>query len=261
MKHSVFPVDVAAHIDRARTTPRLLRQAQPLFASLAADLFQEDKPRGELHVSDLGSCGREISARIAGLHDIAPEPQAQKKMDLGTLNGAWNAALFTTSLEDEHGESFRCILEPVVDFAGMVGHIDVDVRDYSTGVDFTKIPTVWVVEFKLTFASFKAPEAASYQKQQALGYALARKALGYTVVVEAPGTPKGKGSWNAVEHFEVTAEDTVELLRDVARLETAVKAGPRNALADPEEPWRCGTCRYSGCEKNKNPNPVKLGVA
>src|SRR6185437_13395263 len=173
--------DAVARIRQAATDPDLRAAAIVRWNAVVPSLLtphDEREPALSLRVSDAGECVRKLWNK---LHDNAEsiDPDTQiSRFDIGTVYGAWLAALLAASLERD-GYNVEC--EPEITYSGIRGHIDL--RAISPTGERT------VAEFKSTYWSgaLDAPhERAPYQVLQAVTYAIADNAAQALVITFGP---------------------------------------------------------------------------
>lgn len=243
--------DIWAFIKYALDEPSLKRAARDRLAPLVAGLFHHDDHRTTVRASDAGRCRLELWAYLHDACDI-PEDRVGEltRMDIGSLYGAWCAALFATAYEDAHPAA-RVLCEMEVSFADVPGHVDALIVNGSPQ-HLTEIKSTY-------FAGGKEPMKpvdvrAPYQVDQALIYAEAIPVPRFSLFTIAPASWTKDERGLPVRHYQddfVTAEYAGRAMREVQRLREA--EGPERPVADPRESWRCESCRYSRCPKNRNP--------
>ena len=246
--------DVLAAIERRCSDPEIRSIAAAHYAITAPAALANDHSRkpGTIRASDAGRCVREVWADVHDKFDLPQDAITQlSRFDLGTLYGAWLAALLKATLETEEPNRYRVRCEVVVERHGIPGHAD-------AFIDEQLAPDEWVpvfcTEFKSTYTikNNDAPsEKRPYQAVQVSHYSLdkrnATKDCG--IITMAPA------AWPAENRF--TFED---IDPDVWALRPEVEYGRLGAAlldempeGDPDAPWRCTGCRFSACELNKNP--------
>lgn len=243
--------DVFAFIKYARSDDTLRERARVRFAAIAPSLF--GKHAVELSASSAGRCKRELWAYLHGKLDI-PEnfDTVLMKMDLGTLNAAWCAALFAVAYTDANPGS-AVDLEGEVEHDGIPGHIDIAISR-----DGASPHCDHVVELKATFWPLRPDKVAEwtpplYHRQQACVYSAGKKAPRFSVVTFFPAAQRSGATEPTfcLQHDYETAEEIASANVELARMREAL--ADERPDADPKEAWRCATCLFSGCDKNRNP--------
>jgi len=253
------PLDLVSLIKRASLDTHLRNDAIINWRCNAKNIFEHQERTG-VRISDAGKCALELWAELHGKNDIPEDPDLQiSRFDIGTLYGLWLACLTKAVIEAEHPD-WDCDLEPEVALDGVQGHIDVLVRLRSN------LTPLWVIEFKSTYwgNALEAPhERAFYQVLQAASYAEAKRAPVFSIVTIGPAVhgkyDKQVKKWVTPSKMRQDDYQTSEYAHhaktEIKRLKTALAATP--AEADAEEDWRCKSCRYSGCNYNKNPRNLE----
>jgi hypothetical protein len=247
--------EIRAAIENALRDDALLQRAREYHAEIAGDVLLRNHERapGSLRISDAGSCSLELWAKLNDKLDIPEEPKSFLRMNNGSLMGAWLACLLKAGLEKAH--DWRTLLETTVSHDGIPGHVDATVLSGLMACEAT-------VEFKLSaWTGDWRGDCKPAHRLQSGKYALAERAPQHFVVVYYASSPdriydKATKEWFAGEWLVVHPFTTEETEFDVAleyeRLRAALsKDAP---AADPPEAWNCKYCRYSKCERNKNPN-------
>lgn len=211
-------------------------------------------------ISDVGRCSLEFVTGMRDMHDLERPLDVQLLMlDQGTLSGAWNAALLAAALPG------RVTLEPHVNLRGIPGHIDALVA--LDGGTFE------VVEFKLSQSGgqLRSPKEAGklYQIAQAGMYADAiaeggARADSFVVITSGPNVgsnkygvpyPKMRQDRYFVADFRNEIDGEIERLLTLGALDTPSAPLPP---ADAKEEWRCASCCFSACERNRNSQRLML---
>ena len=209
-----------------------------------------------LRPSNLGGCSLAIGADAHDLLDLPATSAPILMMDVGTLLGSWVAALLMTVIPDEYYVGAECS----VLYRGMPGRADLlvtRVEDHATEI----------IEIKTTpSTALRAPdEAKPYQCIQAAAYALAPDSgpaerfsiltIGYHSARSRDGEARSQIRLDTY----ATADWKSRVDAEIDRLSSAISL-PRDrvlseaaALADATEAWRCLSCRFSACPKNKHP--------
>jgi hypothetical protein len=239
-------IDVAGLIRRAAVDPEMRAKAGFVAGQLIASAFQP-QDHGGIRPSSYGSCRLALWATIHGREDIARDAVDDylAKMDLGTMTGAWNAALLYVAASRE---GWDVLLEFVPEGGG---HIDGLCRKaHSDGLDHETHGVSHVVEFKSQWSSGAIPDPASDSPQhllQAADYALRTSSPRFTLVYLRPGAKKGE----RLKQWEYEAAPYRLLIEaERERLSAALLDDP--PMPDPQNRWSCYTCRVSTCRKNKN---------
>ena len=242
-----------AAIERALAEPQLAAQAQVRFAAQAQHLFHPHKV--ELSASAAGSCSLELWAKLNGKLDLAEDYVGQVlKMDGGTMYGARIAALFAVGYEDQ----FDCTVEVEVvgEHDGIPGHVEIVVDDLHASEENAK----WMIEIKTSYWGGAVTESGAFKHSkefhvlQAAKEALIVNAPGFSVLNVYPAATKNKNPTPFIQDDFVTAEWVSAVQAEYRRLSASL--GPVAPAADPPEAWRCNFCRYSACNRNRNPlNP------
>jgi len=239
-----FPIDIKAHVFAANEDDALREKARALFLQHAQDLF-DHAPRPRLSPSMAGSCVLEAWAQVHSLTDIPHDPYTQlTRFDTGHLMGLWQAALLATILEQRYG--LTCVLEQATSYENLPGHCDIAVYEN------VEADALYVVDMKWTYWTDEIHEAKPYQVLQTAIYALALRAPWCSVFTLAPGVWRGeKSHQHDLEPWHLQENVDLEIERLKAALEDEAPEG------DPQEAWRCKTCSYSACKRNKNPRKPK----
>lgn len=210
-------------------------------------------------ISDVGRCSLELATDMCGMHDLDRTIDAQLFMlDQGTLSGAWNAALLSAALPHRVALEYSVLVGPPD--AYVPGHIDALVF-YDEG-------EAEPVEFKLTQAGgqLRSPKDASklYQIGQTGLYSDGIELRGihaptFCIVTSGPNVGKNKDGVPYPKMRQdryVTADFRNEIDGELARLQSFrgvdVPGTPLPA-PDAKEAWRCESCCFSGCARNRNP--------
>lgn len=219
-------------------------------------------------ISDVGRCSLEFVTGMRDMHDLERPLDVQLLMlDQGTLSGAWNAALLAAALPG------RVKLEHQVTLRGVPGHIDalVDCGHPSGAKWYTLEP----VEFKLsqTGGQLRSPKEAGklYQIAQAGMYtdgvneaAQYIAAESFVIVTGGPNVgsnkygvpyPKMRQDRYFVADFRNEIDGEIERLRTLGALDSPSAPLPP---ADAKEEWRCASCCFSACERNRNSQRLML---
>jgi len=258
--NKVTPAPIWDLISKALADDDMRAEAATRFRSASDLLGPKDASEG-IRVSDSGRCRLELWASLHDKFDLPQDPEVLlTRFDIGTLYGAWIAALFAVSLEC-HAPMVRVELEPTISYRGVPGHIDALVRSRHNH------DALWVVEFKSTYFS-RAPEApherAVYQVLQAATYAKSVEAPAFSIFTIAPAVQAmyDKATKTRVtppkhsQHDYVTADWSAAVDEEITRLKTATHNLPPQE--DASEEWRHRSCRYAGCPLN--PHYVDDGV-
>ena len=248
--------EILSAIERGCLDPEIRGIAAGYYASAAATALGNDHSRkpGTIRASDAGRCVRELWADLHGKLDLPQDASTQlSRFDIGTLYGAWLAAILKATLEKEDA-NIRVVLEVEVTRQGVTGHADAIVCRCLPALlnpqpeDFKPIYTC---EFKSTYgkSNKKLPsEDRFYQVAQVTHYALTYKSPMGGVITFAPA------AWPAEDRF--TAEDcdpaVYELRTDLEYARLAAALLDEMPDGDPDQAWRCQSCRFSACERNKN---------
>ena len=250
------PLDLIPLIRNACVDKKLREDARIIWRTIAKNLFEE-KHRNGIRISDSGRCILELWSELHGKLDIEEDPDLQlTRFDIGTLYGARIACLTAAAIEAAHPD-WDCVLEADVAVDGVPGHIDILVR--MRDLDLTPL---LVIEIKSTYWSGALDDPyirAPYQVHQAVSYAEGKKAPWAVILTVGPAV---HGSYSkALKAFvkpPKMRQDNYETHvhapaahREIARLKAALSPHPPEA--DAKEKWRCDSCRFSACERNKNP--------
>ena len=256
-------MNVAGYIRTANASNEMRARARVTVAEMITkgDLLAYQGRSQSIRASDFGSCRLALWAEMHNLNDITRDPidDSLTRLDVGALMGAWLGALLKQGANDD---GWDVALEYIP--AGG-GHIDALIRRRCGGCnedgegngetngmlcmscDGAAWSQAHVVEFKTGYDT-GAPKADSAAHQlQAAKYALATDAARFTLCYVKVAAPKGK----RIAQFTFDAEPYRELVaQEIKRLESAFD----NEAPDPDplEVWRCYTCRYGACSKNKN---------
>ena len=234
-------MNVAGYIRTANASNEMRARARVTVAEMITngDLLAYQGRSQSVRASDFGSCRLALWAEMHDLNDITRDPidDSLSRLDVGALMGAWLGALLEQGAVDD-GWNVALEYTPV---GG--GHIDALLYHNPQGIAIDH----HVVEFKTGYDT-GIPKADSAAHQlQAAKYALATDAARFTLCYVKVAAPKGK----RIAQFTFDAEPYRELVaQEIKRLESAFD----NEAPDPDplEVWRCYTCRYGACSKNKN---------
>jgi len=239
-------IDAVARIREASLDPDLRAVAISKWNAVVPSLLtphDERKPVVSLRVSDAGNCVRKLWNQLHGNAELIDSDTQISRFDIGTVYGAWLAALLAASLERD-GYIVDC--EPEVAYKGIRGHIDLRWR-WRFGV------ARGVVEFKSTYWSgvLDPPhERAFYQVLQTVTYCLADDADEGLIVTFGPAVANRRGQHN--EKMRQDAYDPTDYAFDAAeewaRLSAAL--GDVEPEGDAKEAWRCKSCVVVRCERN-----------
>jgi CRISPR/Cas system-associated exonuclease Cas4 (RecB family) len=211
-----------------------------------AEALSRDQDPG-LRISDVASCSLALWGKVNGELTIPEDPQTMwSRLQLGTIVGAVIARYFKAAM-DRRG--VRCVLEGVVEYKGMSGHLDIALPEYRH-----------LYELKSNYNVSKK-EAADYHVLQAGMYANALEELGKdgewsaSIVMIQPAIT---GDRPRMIEYPVDDFDFHEnASREADRLVRAAKSsGPPPPDVPKDQAWRCKTCRYARCSLNKNPRKV-----
>jgi hypothetical protein len=250
--------NVEAAILHTLAEPMLKQEAQKRWAAQSVNLFFPHK--NELSVSAAGAC---VLEKWAALHDQLDLPQdyitEAVKMDTGTSVGCRLAALFAVGFEDQF-PGFEVDVEVEGEHDGIPGHVEIviyDNRKEGSG-DRTR-RAVHMVEIKTGFWGGavtdqpRTKHSKEYHILQAAKEALIVGAPGFSVFNVLPAATKRQGAparFFIQDSFD-TADWALAVEVEYKRLSRALGATP--PTGDAQEPWRCLSCRYSACERNKHP--------
>lgn len=253
--------NVEAAILHTLAEPILKQEAQKRWAAESVNLFFPRK--NELSASAAGAC---VLEKWAALHDMLDLPQdyiaEAVKMDTGTSVGCRLAALFAVGFEDQF-PGFEVDVEVEGEHDGIPMHIEIVIYDCRKGDrGFAVRVPVHMVEIKLSMWGGAVTEhprfkhSKEYHILQACKEALGAGTPTFSVFNVLPAATKRQGA--PARHFIQDAFETADWALAVkveyGRLERAL--GASAPTGDAQEPWRCTSCRYSACERNKNPlNP------
>jgi hypothetical protein len=241
-------------IEHAKSHPELTAKAQARFADQARFLFLPHAL--ELSASAAGSCSLELWAKLNGRFDLPDDYTSQAaKMDTGTLLGAWLAAQFAVGYEDLFASTVE--VEVTGEHEGIPAHVEIVIDDATMDPETNG---KWMVEIKTQFWGGAVTDQGRTKHSklphilQACKEAMIVGAPGFSVLNVYPAATKNKNPHYFIQDDFVTAEWVLDTQAEYRRLEAAL--GPVAPAADPPEAWRCNFCRYSACDKNKNPlNP------
>jgi len=241
-------IDAVGRIREASLDPDLRAVAISKWNAIAPSLLTphgERTPAVSLRVSDAGACVRKLWNDLHGNPEVIDSDTQISRFDIGTVYGAWLAALLAASLERD-GYEVAC--EQEVAYKGIRGHIDLrfNVPGGTTGV----------VEFKSTYWSgvLDPPhERAFYQVLQAVTYALADDGADEALIVTfGPAVANRRGQQN--EKMRQDAYDPIDYAFDAAeewaRLSAALGDVEPEGDAKASESWRCRGCQVVKCPRN-----------
>jgi hypothetical protein len=250
--------DVEKAILHTLAEPMLKQEAQKRWAAQSVNLFFPHK--NELSASAAGAC---VLEKWAALHDMLDLPQdyiaEAVKMDTGTSAGCRLAALFAVGFEDLY-PGFEVDVEVEGEHDGIPGHVEIVIYDARKAIRLPhdRVP-VHMVEIKTGFWGGavtdqpRTKHSKEYHILQAAKEALIVGAPGFSVFNVLPSATKRQGA--PARHFIQDAFETSDWALAVSveykRLERAL--GPSAPTGDATEPWRCTSCRYSACSRNKHP--------
>ena len=243
-------------IDLALRTPRLRSLAAIHMAKIIGEALAGDsmaRTPGMLRGSDNGRCVRELWADIHDKMDLDVDFDTQlTRFDSGHLFACWIASLMAVAIDDTMPDGYTTVLEQVTRHEDMTGHIDVLLRKVErTGLDGNrdwKWMTEHLWEIKTTYGIGKnVKEPALYQRLQAASYALGEGVPTFSIITLAPA--------NYAERFHQFDFVTDDFRTTVSAERVRLRAGLLDEMpeGDPEEKWRCTSCRFTACELNKNP--------
>ena len=268
-------INVATYIRTAAASKEMRSRARLRVAQMvtAGDLLAYQGRSQNIRASDFGSCRLALWADMHDLNDIARDPIDDQltRLDVGSLMGAWLGALLEQGAVDD---GWDVMLEYVPSTGG---HIDALMRrrcggcneegdgsrynysneagdgsGYNYGTPCSSCDGAgwfWahVVEFKTGYDTAVAKDDNMAHQLQAARYAHATNAAQFTLVYVKVAAPKGK----RIAQFTFDAEAYREpVAQEITRLESAL--GADAPTPDPVEVWRCYTCRYGACDRNKN---------
>lgn len=243
--------DVWAAIEHTYKNADLQAKAQVRWAAAAQHLFLPHKV--ELSASAAGSCSLELWAKLHGKLDLSEDFVSQAlKMDGGTLYGARLAALFAVGYEDQFANT-AVDVEVVGEHDGIPGHVEIVVQDCFEGEANTK----WMIEIKTSYWGGAVTESGAFKHSkefhvlQAAKEALIVNAPHFSVLNVYPAATKNKNPTPFVQDDFQTSEWVSAVSAEYRRLQRALD--PVAPVADPPEAWRCNFCRFSACERNRNP--------
>jgi hypothetical protein len=242
-------------IEQALLTESTLDRAASLWSACSAQVLSRNHGRanGTLRASDAGRCAREAWAEIHGKRDLPEDAPGILKMNTGSLVGAWLACLLGAALVEK---GYAAHLEMALERDGITGHADLMVSKIVEGHCEPEL----IVEFKFSAWSGKHDGPKPYHIIQAAQYARMVGAPCFVVILYYPSTQarfdKVIGTRVSEPHIEpsqiyVTSEWIGETEKEYARLRKAL--GDEIPEGDPQEAFRCRSCRASFCELNKNP--------
>jgi len=261
------PIDAFPLIAAVRRDDDLTALARIEFAAVAPALFAPRDPKhiAGISASDCGRCVRELHG---DLHDLLDLPDTDYlARDRGTLLGAWYAAMLKVGVGVRYPD-FECILEGEATYLGVPGHFDLAVRRRSNGA------YCQVFDVKTTAAfSSRAPHVPKRDGESTLyhAYQVGLYASGLGAPLASIVSLAGAENGNLQTDYAVVgglvypladgeeAVPVADVSEEIARLRGAqVDAQP---LADPQQQWRCSSCRLSSCPANRNPaKPVWPGL-
>lgn len=255
--------DVIAAIERGCLDPKIRAVAAQHYAASAQALGNDHSRKpGTIRASDAGRCVRELWAEIHQKSDIPQDSVTiLSRFDMGTLYGAWLAALLKATLESEDKDRWRVECEVLIDRHNVTGHADAVIIEYGDAAKKLQ-RAVLTAEFKSTYGkSNKKPpsEDRFYQVAQVTHYAL-DKAHGSpmgTIITFAPA------AWPAEDRltFEDQEPEVYELRTEMEYERLAAALLDEMPEGDPDKPWRCEGCLFSECERNKNASQNTVSLA
>ena len=244
----ILPIDIADALDRANRDHTIRLKARANLVGLVKALF-DHQDRDEPHISDTGRCARELWADLRDLHDIEPDFKTQlTRFDGGHLMGAWEASLLKEFIEAEY-PAYTVYCEKELEIDGVVGRTDFIVYHTATA------KAVWAVDFKLTW--FSKAEEKDNQRLQVSTYAAAAGAPVASIFLIAPSAYSAK-PWYLQSDYSV-ADEMASVERELRRIKAAAFSETMPD-GDPQESWRCTTCAFSACDRNRNPRKPEYGA-
>lgn len=252
-------------VPRAVTDDELLGRACDIVAVSGNALATALRPRHDAHatISMAGGCGREIYAKLHGLLDLPDDGENKlAKMENGSLMGFWLCALEQVAIVKyvtdynkvrgtKHNVEFEVEGERV--YNGVLpGHCDLGV--------YLDAEPWFLTENKTTYQTSAISPRAYYEDQSSL-YAHGGVVFPtFVIITLGPAVqasydkhtksytenPKLVQHVYTSENYHLRAEIEANRLIDIQNSDTMPPA-------DPPEAWRCKYCRFSACEKNRNP--------
>ena len=258
------PVALRAMIERALLTEPTLARAEALWRGVAPEVLSRNHGRapGVLRASDAGRCSRELWAEIHGKRDLPEDAQGLLKMNLGSCAGAWLACLLGAAAEEQGYVASAEVALGGPPTALVSGHCDLAIyRELNGALD-----PLLVVEFKFSAWTGAHDGPKPYHLVQACKYARLIGAPYFCVVLYYPSTQarfdKTIGTKVSEPHIEPSqlydANDP-KILSDMnADYERLAKAlNDEMPEGDPQEAFRCRSCRFSECERNVNVKNIR----
>jgi hypothetical protein len=251
--------DVEKAILHTLAEPMLKQEAQKRWAAQSVNLFFPHK--NELSASAAGAC---VLEKWAALHDQLDLPQdyitEAVKMDTGTEIGCRLAGLFAVGFEDQY-PGFEVDVEVEGEHEGIPGHVEIVI--YDCRKPGTRV-AVHMVEIKSSMWGGAVSEHPRFKHSkefhiiQAAKEALIVSAPGFSVFNVLPAATKrgGEKARHFIQDAFETADWALAVQVEYKRLERALQ--DEAPTGDAQEPWRCVSCRFSTCQRNKNPLNLAL---
>jgi hypothetical protein len=249
-------------IERARLDPGLHAKALDYYAQIAPIVLRRNHERkpGALRASDAGRCSRELWADLNGKLDLREDAKGALRMDNGTLMGAWFACLLKVGLEAVRPE-LLVELELTVEHDGTPGHVDATIDEVFVDDEHEGFrETQAAVEFKWSaWTGDWRGDCKPFQRDQSGKYGLATDAPQHLVTIYYASSPDRlyiknegwiEGNYLVTHAFETAATEP-QVEAEYARLSKALAI--EMPEPDPPEGWRCKVCRFSLCDRNRNP--------
>lgn len=236
------PLQVVPILLRAQSDDSLKATIAECTAAGIREALSSDHSRkpGMLRGSDMGGCVRQVWADVHGKLDIPEDPDALLKMRAGTMVGAHLGATLLAGL------AAGVVLEPEVRYRNVVCHTDIAVPRQS-------------IEVKTVFVPFdmgrpeepnKSGETKDYYVLQSVINAAAVENEHASVLVALPALFAGKG--DRLRQYDYRTDEWLSRVdAEIERLTPAL--GDSMPEGDPQQRWRCSTCRMGACPKNVNP--------
>lgn len=234
-------IDYVALVDKVLLDERCMARANELCAKAMAELYTRNHKRqpGKLRISDAGGCVLNVWADVHDAFDLPESPRGLRKIHDGSRAGVEYACLIVAGIEWFY-RPYSALAEVSLDYNGIPGHCDVLVRLEPEALE--------VVEIKRTGSwKFTTPEeSAPWYLTQACAYAQGVDADTFVVLVDAYAA---KG--DDLRQFRYATDDwVVGAHDDYERLGAALGHEPPEG--DAAQDFRCVSCRYSACERNRN---------
>ena len=241
-------VDVWEHVSHALATPRLHDMAWTYLGEALPALKQVAKQRnGTVRGSDAGRCALEVYGDIHGKNAPFEAEVLLSRLDIGSIYGAYIAALFKAGYEDKNGP-YCVYLETNGHYLGVPCHPDITVFDIATE------QAMFTCEVKTNYKAENPKNPADSWPNyvlQATHQAAAMDVDDYAIFTFAPAAQWNKGQppiFHRQDNFKLS-EHKDDMEAEYRRLLLADADEP--PACDVREGWRKRFCKYPECPHRK----------